>query len=702
VKTLRSRDSHVPAIDGLRALAVLGVLIFHAVPALLPGGFTGVDVFFAISGYVVTGTLVRHASRPPLQFFTGFYARRVLRIFPALVVCLLAVSLAATAVVPQAWISQINDVTALRAFFGLSNFALVDFADGYFATTAESNPFTHTWSLAVEEQFYAVFPLVLFFWMRARDAQGAARRLARLALPGLALLSLGVCAVQTALQPQHAFYLIFSRFWELAAGALLFLAHQRGRWIPRSAPALRWVAASGLAALAISLALADAKRFPFPWALVPVGGTLLVMAAAVARDADASGALRILTNRPALYVGALSYSLYLWHWPVYVLLRWTAGLHGAANVALAVGVSALAAVASFHLVERPLRSSPRLVSLPAWQVLVCGGLVLASGFLLTSRIFGARARLSWSVTREMQTWQPRPWFLLADELPAVAVARVPGRLFVIGDSHAGAYGSLLREVQRQRGMPVVVHTIASCAVAGLLAPQHGACAEKIADAVAALEREAGPRDVVFLASLRMDRLVSQAGEPYATNVQSDEHAFDRELALEEARALIERLHAITPRLLIDAPKPVLPAPPFRCADRFNRHNPACAGGLAIARETLLERRGGVMASLQALQRRFPDLVVWDPFPVLCPGATCSAFDGDRPLYFDGDHLSGHGNDVLFPSFLRVLDGLQAPHEPAAAGLREGSSGGKVSGRDLEHETGLEPATTTLATWSSTN
>jgi hypothetical protein len=387
---------------------------------------------------------------------------------------------------------------------------------------------------------------------------------------------------------------------------------------------------------------------------------------------------------------------------VYVLLRWTAGLHTAANVAFAVSASVLAAVASFHLAERPLRRSPYLLALPPWKVLVGGGVVLAASFLVTSRIFAARPHLSWSVTRDTQAWRPVPWFFLSKELPAVAAGRAPLRLFVIGDSHAGAYGSLLREVQRRRGIPVVVHSIASCAVAGLLDPQRGSCAEKIAQAIESVEREAGPRDVVFLASLRMNRLVSQSGEPYETNLQSDEHAFARELAFDEARALIERLHAITPRLLIEAPKPVLPAPPFRCADRFNRHNPACAGGLGLARETLLERRAGVMASLGALQRRFPDLVVWDPFPVLCPGAICSAFDADgRPLFFDGDHLSGRGNDVLVPSFLSVLDAIEGAPGGAAAAI-PGSSGPGVSRGDLEHETGLEPATTTLATWSSTN
>ena len=164
---------YIPGIDGLRALAVVSVMIYHLVPGALPGGFVGVDVFFVISGYVVTGSMMRDAKLPFLEFIAAFYARRFRRIVPALVVCLCVTVLFSVALIPDAWLSNALRDTGLSAFFGLSNFTLVTGDDGYFATRSEFNPFTHTWSLAVEEQFYLLFPLVLYFGIHRSVKSGA-------------------------------------------------------------------------------------------------------------------------------------------------------------------------------------------------------------------------------------------------------------------------------------------------------------------------------------------------------------------------------------------------------------------------------------------------------------------------------------------------------------------------------------------------
>ncbi|MBV5290890.1 MAG: acyltransferase [Curvibacter lanceolatus] len=164
--SIRPNASYRPDIDGLRAVAVLAVLVFHLRASALPGGFLGVDVFFVISGYVVTGSLLGQRGLGFWRLIGEFYAKRFARILPALCAVLLASALGATLLVPQSWLSELSDKTGLYAYLGLSNWVMQSNADTYFAPRAEFNPYTHTWSLGVEEQFYLLAPLLIYAFMR--------------------------------------------------------------------------------------------------------------------------------------------------------------------------------------------------------------------------------------------------------------------------------------------------------------------------------------------------------------------------------------------------------------------------------------------------------------------------------------------------------------------------------------------------------
>src|SRR5882757_7712970 len=174
----QSSSAYVASIDSLRALAVISVIIYHLHGAWLPGGFAGVDVFFVISGYVISRSLVTQPTSGFLGFTGAFYGRRIRRIVPALIVCLLAISLLSALFIPNAWLSDANQRTGRFAFWGLSNFALMDLGDTYFAPRVEFNPYVHTWSLGVEEQFYLVFPAVFYCWLRYRNSEVRWRRVA--------------------------------------------------------------------------------------------------------------------------------------------------------------------------------------------------------------------------------------------------------------------------------------------------------------------------------------------------------------------------------------------------------------------------------------------------------------------------------------------------------------------------------------------
>lgn len=227
-----------PDIDGLRALAVLSVMLYHLNGAgWLPGGYVGVDLFFVISGFVVSASLAASSERSFLKFLAEFYARRLARILPALVVMLGVAALVAALFIPRAWLSFFSERTAVAAFLGISNWVMEQDTGDYFGPLAEFNPFTHTWSLGVEEQFYLICPLLLFLWLRTKSSREAPASI----WPVTLLVMLGGASLigaawATQAKPAAAFYAIQFRFWELAAGAILFQVSSVRAPTPSGAP----------------------------------------------------------------------------------------------------------------------------------------------------------------------------------------------------------------------------------------------------------------------------------------------------------------------------------------------------------------------------------------------------------------------------------------------------------------------------------
>jgi len=650
--------SYIPGVDGLRAVAVLSVLLFHLDARLLPGGFTGVDVFFVISGYVISRSL---ASSPGIDFrtFVGrFYARRIRRLFPALVFCLMVVGLGTTLFVPASWLSDTIWKTGLSAFFGFSNFALVLVGDGYFSPRVEFNPFTHTWSLAVEEQFYLLFPVILFPWIKSIGRGGSGSKLGSALLPLLLVASLLVSGYETAIANERAYHLLPSRFWEIACGAMLFRFHHGGRLMPSTRWQASMLVASGLATMAVGFAVSNATFFPFPGALLPVSGSMLVIAGLSGGPRGEPVANALLENSPIVYIGRLSYSLYLWHWSIFVLFKWTFGLEGPTEKIAAVVLTFAGSVLSYHLIEQPFRRS-RFAARRSHAYVVRSGLA-AIGLCcaISAVVYYARPVLSLSVTGEERTWYPYPWTPADVRLEGDPHDFTGRRLFVLGDSHMYGYQTLFQALREHHGLEVQLFSADGCAVVDLLRPSAPWCVAAIERNIQAIEAVARPQDLVFLASLRSIRL----GNQWATFPESDVEAERRRIASarnrlevdEEAHALVARLERRSITVLIDAPKPVFRSPSFRCSDWFNESNPVCSGGLSVERETLLAYRTDVMASLSRLERRHPLLAVWDPFPELCPSDPCTAFADGMPLFLDGDHLSAHGNRVLYASFVSVL------------------------------------------------
>lgn len=683
-RTVEGRP-YVAAIDGLRALAVIAVMLYHLDARLLPGGFAGVDVFFVISGYVVTGSLLRDRALPFTGFLAHFYARRLRRIAPALVACLLVTVVASIALIPSTVISALFERTGLYAFFGLSNFALLARAGGYFDPRSEFNPFTHTWSLGVEEQFYLLFPLLIYAWL-ARPASMPGR-VARALFLAACAGSLAACAYWSTRDPALAYYMLPSRFWELGAGAALAClgTGRADGQVPGARAAL--LASAGAVVLLVTLVLARPADFPFPWALPAVAGTVAIVAA-VSRGAGGV-VVRVLSTRAMVAIGLMSYSLYLWHWPVYVLLRWTIGLDSPLEAGVAVALTAALAFASYRLVERPFQVHAVLRGLPSRVVVASGLLGVAGAWFAASWLYGHAWRLEQSVvSKQVHEWYP--WATGRHPLPASVAKRCDvrfqalggdlkahafspidctapasrARVFVAGDSHAGAYYAQLHMLAAATGIEVIAYSLPGCAVARFLAPvadsltdekDKPACAEFERRVVADVAARAVAGDLVVLASLQIPRISTAwtLPPPGAMNV-ANAPAPDR-LAEEAAFRVVRTLAAKEGvQVALAAPPPLFPAPPFRCADAFNRMNAVCRAGFSVPRAFIEERRAEVMQSMGRLAAALPSVSIWDPLPLLCGHDDCSAFRDGRPLFYDNDHLSGYANELLFLPFLAFV------------------------------------------------
>lgn len=350
VSAYRRSSGYRAEIDGLRAVAVTAVIVNHFDRTLLPGGYLGVDIFFVISGYVITSVLARSHYQTFGNFILDFYRRRIKRLIPALVFCCLITGLVLCLFDPD---PSGRLTTGINALLGFSNISLYHQQVDYFGAAAEFDPFTHTWSLGVEEQFYLLFPSLAWMTGASRRNFVGRRKLFSWVLAASALSLFAFVYHQKTNQPA-AYFLMHARFWELGFGCMAFLASGRISALSMRAPT-RVLTSILFAFLAAALFAPRANTVPATVGVVVMTGLLIATIQ--------SGTIphRLLTYRPIVYIGLISYSLYLWHWSVLALSRWTVGVLGLYMPLQVVLMLVLAGI-SYHLVEAPLREaewSPR-------------------------------------------------------------------------------------------------------------------------------------------------------------------------------------------------------------------------------------------------------------------------------------------------------------------------------------------------------
>lgn len=475
----RRQSSHLPyspPLDGIRSIAILGVLIFHINPAFLPGGFTGVDVFFVLSGFLIT-SIILHDLKNQLFSFKEFYLRRIQRLLPNTIVTIAVTLLLFLLFLPDGMAIQPAQ-HGIWTLFNLSNFYIWLHLGDYWGASAEWSPFTHFWSLGVEEQFYLLFPATLLVLARFLP-----RQTRRILILG-ALFSFLIGLYGTYTHPTFTFYHLPTRVWELLLGSILALVkfpliQSSSSQQAFSKPTLELLSYSGLALILASFIL-PAGLFEFPgWvALLPAIGSALVI---LSISAGTSSFSKFLSAAPLVGIGKLSYSLYLWHWPLIIFGKYQADLYGfptSLGAVLGGLAGIILSILAYFLVERPLRKRTPMRALRL--------LVIAIAFSSTTIfcIFLARQPLPHSksfdpVTNsgkcydngnlggkivslapncydvEMITPPPRPpdTWKTGGIIHSNNSTSTP-RVMVFGSSHALMYSKLIDDICRTHSIPV--------------------------------------------------------------------------------------------------------------------------------------------------------------------------------------------------------------------------------------------------------
>jgi peptidoglycan/LPS O-acetylase OafA/YrhL len=686
-------------IDGLRALAIIAVVLFHTRVPGFEGGFTGVDVFFVISGFLITRLLVNEHERTGTISLPAFWSRRFRRILPSLLL-----TIAVTAIVgyslqaPWEWRELMHSARAAAA--SVSNFFFWGLSGGYFANRAVNQPLLHTWSLGVEEQFYLVWPVTVLATLKL-----GGRKALGLWISIAAVASFVVSLMLTKGSPSAAFYLPQSRMWELATGAMVLLV----RHAPRVPAAVRAVAGwAGLAAIVASAVFVSAENaFPAPRALAPVLATAALILALVAPAPR--GVQVVLAWRPLVLIGLWSYSWYLFHWPAIVFTRVVVGEHrlwlelvmclavlglAAANWrflethfthrspmrdwahrhTLAVGLSAsLLVVGVTTVVARTAGDVP--LERPAAEVLASivtaptdtGGPATTPDTAAGN--FDWHSALGLHLLAESRTNVDWPCinFIFHDPFNPACVA-IPGDryLLVIGDSHASGIGMAAAPVAKEHDLGLIVVGQPQCPVVGTevwvdgsLYGGCGAWARDVQSQLVAHHAELAaviwtarsdyyfPGDSIAQSVNAGEAVVGTADHP--VNALADAAAIWRDGIHSLATALST---AGVPLVLVHS-SPELHGWPSDCLAA------GTPGSCAARRSELDPYRAPSLAAETAALADVPLTAAIDPYTILCDATLCPVVRGRDVLYRDDNHFTPAGARALTPALRAAIDRLLA-------------------------------------------
>jgi peptidoglycan/LPS O-acetylase OafA/YrhL len=621
-----------PDIDGLRAIAVLAVVAFHANAHLVPGGFAGVDIFFVISGYLISSIIVKELDAGTFRF-RDFYARRIKRILPAyIVVALFTFAVSTWLLIPNDYIFYTTSLAASWAFVSNIFFSMLSW--GYFGSRTEEFPLLHTWSLSVEEQFYFIYPILLIVLSRYVKP----RIITVLFMLGIAFVALS----QWSTGQVKTYFLLTARAHELIAGALAFLIAQK--YPLRSNTVANLLAAIGMAMMIGSLFLLT-RGVPFPGvnSLYPCVGAALVMVACARPNIFTP----LLANRAMVFIGLISYSLYLWHWPIFVFLRYRHVTMSPGVISAAIALALALAMLTWKFVENPIRHNRKIEFKQAfqWLYLAPAMAFMAIG-LLSYRTEGLPQRFpedmrqliaSYSFERDLgrtcsiraEDYRRITVSYLNDSCAYGAMHRPKADILLMGDSHANHFKPFVEYLAREANLKAVYHVQGACSPLDLYRADEPApegptvCQKRNAD----LLEMASRFKFVVLAS--------------SWDYRGKEQEFERDLSVVVEK--IERAGA-TPVVFKDNPN--YQTDISQCILRKRRGWIPADTNCNMPRSDIEERQGGMDRAIDHVARAHPKAIVVDPKLVMCDAQECDTYIGNTALYKDSNHINAKAAAML--------------------------------------------------------
>jgi peptidoglycan/LPS O-acetylase OafA/YrhL len=635
-----------PDIEGLRAIAILLVIGAHFEIPGISGGFVGVDIFFVISGYLITSILLREHSEKSKINLLGFYANRFRRLFPALATMLIATSFAAYLILPDTQ-NLPNSTAAAFAAVWASNLYF-SFSDvDYFSSEIGNNLFLHTWSLGVEEQFYIIWPALILFTLRLAPSKRPERGLLIALLTAL-IASLVSCLIVAQKHSVPAFYLMPTRAWQFAAGAIVWLAVNRNSLpLPRS-NYLSWV---GIISLLASLIIIDYdKAYPGILAILP---TLATCAFLWSGSNPLSLSGQLLSKGPLQWLGRISYSWYLWHWPVLIFANHLIPDSGSfSNTILLILLSLLLAATTHYLIENPIRFGRAKQVKAGWQV----GATLSLMILLNSQFLGWNA----STTNRMANQNIKytearfdvPFFYQdncddwyhSDQLKPCSYGpeSAPKTAVLMGDSIGAQWFPALTHLFDPHEWKIIVLTKSSCPMVDepffykRIGREYTECKTWRDKAINWLKQK--EPNLIFLGST--------ASNPYT-----------KEQLISGTRSILSDLSSIQAEIYLIEANPVLNFNGIDCLTE----NQQTGGEKCSTKVSHNSQYANVANTLQSVTSEYENVHWLKTAMLVCPDDVCRAERDSTIIYRDNQHLTASFTASAAPHFQRQL-GQKAPSD----------------------------------------
>jgi peptidoglycan/LPS O-acetylase OafA/YrhL len=650
-------------IEGLRAVAILLVVAAHAGVPWLAGGFIGVDVFFVLSGYLITGLLLQEIRKTGHLQLVRFYTRRFRRLLPALLFMLLCISvLSITLLAPFEQLNQIPAAQAASIWASNLYFSFTDF--NYFSQASDKNLFLHTWSLGVEEQFYLVWPFFLMFLLKCWNWQNGNQDFKHLKhlkhLKQGMIVTIILCLILSIFssytKPLWGFYLMPSRIWQFALGALTFLwtIEKEGNInglsnfsvsdkIFRRFNLSGWI---GIFLIIVSALLLDSNiSYPSGWAILPSMGTVLVLLAGA--TTTPTRVARVLSIPPLLWVGRVSYSWYLWHWPVLVLGGLFFWEKTEVVTILLVIISLACAIFSYRFIESPIRFNKQL-SKQTKTVLVVALFLMLTVVVLCE--FWQRTATSWSTLPKQQLYHKvrsnspiiyamgcDQWFYSSDVNICAFGDKNPTKTAVlVGDSIMGQWFPALAAAYNNPGWQLMVLTKSSCPMVDepifykRIGMEYTVCSQwrdKVLTVLASIKP-----DIVFMGGIS----------------SSD---FSKNQWISGTKRILDKISPITKDIVIIRSTHSLPFDGPGCLAR-RAWQPPLVSALSDCRSVAgNQHEKNVFSWLMEAAKEFKNVSVIDLNPIICPNGFCYAEKDGKIIFRDSQHLSARYVETLSHYFV---------------------------------------------------